>query len=467
MSKGVKRVVKNSFFQTFGSLGVTALNFLLSIGYAKLLGPEYYGSLVTSQAQVLVFTILVDLGLSHSLIGTLTTAEGQRSELSRQGFRTRDLLYRVLAVRLCGGLVGVGLIYCIALSHHPQGSPAFWQDLAFAPHLFGFIFQQTGISLAMYRHRQGFSVAAYLLGVAVSVVAALVLAWNGASVGWLLFAQATGGFLTGGMIFAYFFWAAFHKRKSGASRRQERTRGGGWGGAAWAALARDAWPYAITSGVFVLWQRLDQIAASHLLGMEAGGQYGLAVRLVGAPLLVATSICFAIFPDLQRVGLDAPERVKVLLAMVLKLIWRYGILIGAAMLLVLAAVIVPLVPKFLPAIKLLPFFVPGIWAFWMQSFLINGLFGLRQYKLVVLAHLYSIATYAILLPALTLTLGLHGVVWSFNVFCFSMVFFTFRAAKRCGLLPNTFLPWHAYTAGERSLLEKAVAARGLRGNKGA
>ncbi|RZA07921.1 MAG: hypothetical protein EOP11_06370 [Proteobacteria bacterium] len=465
MSKAVKRVVKNSFLQTFGSLGVTALNFLLSIGYAKFLGPEYYGALVTAQAQVLVWTILVDLGLSHSLIGTLTSAESQRDEISRQGFRTRDLLFRVLFIRLGGALVGAAIIFLMAKSRSPIGSARFWQDIAFTPFLFGFVLQQTAISLAMYRHRQAFSVMAYVFGVGLSVVAALFLAAKGASVGWMLFAQASGGFITGAMIFGYFFALNLIRRLGGNSRRVERTRGGAWGREAWRALARDAWPYAITSAAFVLWQRLDQLAASHLISIEAGGQYGLAVRLVGAPLLVASSVCFALFPDLQRIGLGAPERVKVMLGMVLKLIWRYGILMAAFILLLLSAIIVPLVPKFLPAIKLLPFFVPGIWAFWMQSFFISALFGLREYRRVVLAHLYSIAAYAALLPILTLSFGLLGVVWSFNVFCFAMVFFTARAAKAGGILPAKFLPWHPYTEAERKLISTAFS--GHRGKVGA
>jgi len=461
MSKAVKRVVKNSFLQTGGSLGVTALNFLLSIGYAKFLGPENYGALVTAQAQVMVFTILVDLGLSHSLIGTLTTAETQRTEINRQGFRTRDLLFRVLSLRLLGACLGALVVVLLALGRSEAGSDRFWQDIAFTPFLFGFVFQQTAMSLAMYRHQQGLSVAAFVFGVGVSVGAALYLAAHGFAVSWLLLAQASGGFLTGGLLFGFFFLKALGRKLRGETRRSKKSRGS-WGRVAWRALARDAWPYAITSGAFVLWQRLDQLAASHFLGFEAGGQYGLAVRLVGTPLLVATSVCYAVFPDLQRIGLDAPERVKVILSMVLKVIWRYGIVLAALSLGLLAAIIVPFVEKFHPAMKLLPFFVPGIWAFWMQSFLISALFGLRQYRLVVRAHLFAIASYAVLLPLLTVSFGLLGVVWSFNVFCFAIVFFNFRAAKRCGLLPPQFLPWHAYTTPERNLLSRAFSRAGAK-----
>ena len=85
MSKSVKRVLKNSFFHTFGAFGITGLNFLLNLVYARTLGPELYGSLLTSHAQVVMWTILVELGLSFSLIDTLTSAASERSELARQG----------------------------------------------------------------------------------------------------------------------------------------------------------------------------------------------------------------------------------------------------------------------------------------------------------------------------------------------------------------------------------------------
>lgn len=450
--------MKNSFFQTFGAFGITGFNFLLSVGYARFLGPTGYGSLVTSQAQVLIFTLLVDLGLSHSLIGTLTTAEGEKGELSRQGFRARDLLYRVLSLRLLGAILGTFAIMLMTLRENEFGSPQFWQDLAFTPHLFGFTLQQTAISLAMFRHRQGLSVSAYLGGVVLSVIASLGLAWWGAPVSWLLFSQAMGGFVTGGILFGYFGFLSFRKKLRGQTRRQEKNRGN-WGKEAWRALAKDAWPYAITAAVFVLWQRLDQLVVSHWIGLEAGGQYALAVRLVGAPVLIASSICFAIFPDLQRVGLDAPERVKIMMGLLLKLIWRYGMIAGAFFLFCLAAVVVPIVPKFLPAVKLLPYFLPGVWAFWMQSFVVNAMFGLREYKAVVKVYLSSFLVFAAALPLLAKLLGLSGVVMSYDIFCFAMLFFVFRAAKACGLLPQSYYPWHSYLASEKNLLKRAFNRR--------
>jgi O-antigen/teichoic acid export membrane protein len=451
MPKSVKRIVKNSFFQTFGSLCITGCNFLLMLGYAHFLGPENLGSLVTSQAQVLIWTMLVELGLSHSLIGALTSAEGGRTELSRQGFRARDLLFRVLLLRLGGAFLGTGFLFFMASAHAAGDEHQFWQDMAFTPHLFALAFQQTAVSFALYRNRQGLAVAAQVAAVLITVVLSLWLAWKGAPITWLLLAQCWGGFLSGGFLFGYFFLLSARKKKRGNSRRFERSRTGPWGKEAWIALARDAWPYAIITGVIVLWQRLDQLAASHMLGFEQGGQYALAVRMVAVPILLAQAVSLALFPDLQRVGRDSPARMQPVLGAATKAIWRYGVVLIALILILLALVVQPLVPKFRSAIDLLLYFVPGVWAFWMQSFLYNALLGVRRYRLVVEAHLFSLAVYIPSLLFLTWAFALQGVVWSFNLFCIAMAWSGFRAARKAGLLKPGFSLFGPFSAEERAL----------------
>lgn len=457
MSKSVKRVVKNSFFQTFGAFGLSGLNFILIMGYGRILGPELFGSLATSQNQVIIWSMLVDLGLSHSLIGALTSAESGRTDLSRQGFRARDLVFRVLLLRLLGASAGALGVYLLARAHNPGGGELFWQSLAYLPYLFALALQQTAVGFAIYRGRQGMAVLAQIAGFFVSVALTLWLATRGTALGWLLLSQSWGGLLGGALILGIFYLDSRKRLREGNTRRLDRTHGGPWGKEAWGALLKEAWPYAITYAVFVVWQRLDQLAVSHFLGHEQGGQYAMAVRLVAIPLLVATSISLALFPDLQRIGRDAPDRVRVLLGFASKIIWRYGILVAALMLVAIALLVMPLQPQFKPAFKLLPYFVPGVWAFWMQSFLMNALFGVRKYRLVVELHLLSLVVYVTSIYFLTRWFGLHGVVWSFNIFCLSMSFLGFRAARKAGLLHRQYSLFGAFSAEEQALWQQGVA----------
>jgi O-antigen/teichoic acid export membrane protein len=459
MSKSVKRVVKNSFFQTAGAFANSVINFAVTLGYARFLGPETYGSLVTSQAQVLVWLSLVDLGLSNSLISALTSAEGGRTDYTRQGFRARDLLFRVLYVRLLGAVVGAAATFFVAWFRFADDGAQFWQEVAFTPHLFAMALQGTALAYAAYMHKQGLSVLAMLAGMVCTAALSLTLAWHGAAVPWLLLSQSWGGFLSATILFGYFYVQYRARRRAGATRRLQRMkfrpRGSAWGRRAWNALARDAWPYALAYGVMVLWQRLDQLSASNLLGLAAGGQYALAVRLVSVPILVATSISVAIFPDLQRVGRDAPHRVRLILGALCKAVYRYGIPIAALMVLGIAVLIVPLVPKFRPAVWLLPHFLPGVWAFWLQSFITNSLFGLRAYRETTRVHLCSLVIYVACVLTLPRFIGLPGVVWSYNLFCLSMCWFGFGAARRAGLFEPGFLVYGAYSADERALLERS------------
>ncbi|MGZ3661828.1 MAG: lipopolysaccharide biosynthesis protein [Bdellovibrionota bacterium] len=459
MSKSVKRVVKNSFFQTAGAFANSVINFVLALGYARFLGPENYGSLVTSQAQVLVWLSLVDLGLSNSLISALTSAEGGRTDISRQGFRARDLLFRVLFLRMVGAVLGTMAAFTVAWLRFGDTPAQFWQEVAFTPYLFALGLQATAIAYSAYMHKQGLSVLAVLAGMVLTTSLTLTLAWHGVGVEWLLLSQSWGGLLSALIIFGYFFVQYWARRKAGATRRLQRMkfrpRGSEWGSKAWFALFRDAWPYAIAYGVMVLWQRLDQLAASNILGLAAGGQYALAVRLASVPVLVATSISVAIFPDLQRVGRDAPHRVRLILGSLCKAVYRYGIPVVALMVAGIGLVIVPLVPKFRPALWLLPHFLPGIWAFWLQSFITNSLFGLRAYKESVKVHIFSLIVYVACVFSLPRIFGLPGVVWAFNLFCLSMCFFGFRAARRVGLFEKGFLVYGAYTAEESQLLDRS------------
>jgi O-antigen/teichoic acid export membrane protein len=438
MSKSVKRVVKNSFFHTVGSLGISGLNFLLILGYGRILGPEGFGSLATSQNAVILWSMFVDLGLTHAMIGALTAAEGEKSEWSRQGFRSRDLLFRVLFLRLAGAFLGTAILSFLLWVRYQSTGEFSWQNLAFTPYLFALAFQQTAVGVAMFRGRQGLAILSQCLGIFLTVAFSLILAFKGFGISWLLLSQSCGGFLAAAIIFAALSWRSKEKVRDGSTRRLERKKEGPWGKEAWTALFRDTWPYAITFSVFVLWQRLDQLAVSHFLGMEQGGQYAMAVRLIAIPLLLATSISFALFPDLQRVGRDAPEKVSNLLGLLAKLLWRYGILLAAAMVLAVAFFVAPLVPKFSPAMKYLPYFIPGVWAFWLQSFLVNALFGVRKYKAVVKVHLLSIGIFIFVLLTCTPLLGIYGVIFSFDVFCLSMALFGLRMAKRENILPKEF-----------------------------
>ena len=474
MPKSVKNTLRNSFFQTFGAFTITGLNFILILIYAHLLGPEGLGDLSTSQAQVLIWVTLVDLGLSSALISALTLAEGETltegesSELARQGFRTQDLINRVLFIRLVGASVGSIFIYIFSWQHATDvdgvfNEEIFWQAMAYVPYLFSVALMLTADAYCKFRGRQGLGVVSVLIGVLATVLLPAYLAFQGYGITYLLLAQSWGGILSAFIIWVTFFLTptrplSENLAESATNCRESRrisrklSFSSSWGITAWHALTKDAWPYAITFGAVVLWQRLDLITASHLLGFAEAGLYVLAVRLSAVPILMATSVGHAIFPDLQSVGRDAPAKVVIYIGAFTKFLFRYGVLIGAGILLFLSGLIYPFFPKYKVALELLPWFLPGIWAYWLHSFIVGGLFSLRRYRDVVLSYITAACVYLLVLIPLTKLFGLVGVALASNTFPIVLFICVYQVAKRYEILPKDFRISGSYTYQEARMV---------------
>ncbi len=358
MSAEIGKALKNSVWQSMGGLSVTGLNFLQTLVYAHVLGPAGFGSLVTSQAQVLIWVLLVDLGLTAGLISALTQTQGNK------GAHSRSLVKAALLVRMLGALAGGAVVAWIAYSEFSTGKIAeaqLWQDLAFIPYLFAFACQQTAVSYATFRGRQGLANAAAFLGTAAAVSLSIFLVMNGFSLATLLLSQSVWGLFISLMIYLAI----------GRGKKETTLAQGGLREAS-RCLLLNSWPYAAVFAAMTVWGRADQIAATRLLGTEEGGQYGLASRLVAIPVLVAASVAFATFPDMQRIGRDAPAKLPLYVGTVLKVLFRYGLPAAFLFLAGVALVVMPLVPKYHSALWLLPWFAPGVWAYWMHSFAINA-----------------------------------------------------------------------------------------------
>ena len=452
MPKSTKKVFRNSILQTGNAFLTTGLNFLLTFIYTRMLDPSEFGALVTSQAQVLVWILLVDLGLFNGLISALTVAEGDKKE--RQDFRAWDIVKRVLMIRLSGATVGALFVISVSWLRYSRTGQLeqFYRDIAFVPHLFAFAVQYTFTAYAIYRERQGLTVMANLSGMVATVALTVFFTFKGAPIYILLLSQSWGGYLAASIMFFSFWKRPIVSTTRRETRSQEKT----WAKRAWIALIRDAWPYALVFAVMVLWQRLDQIAASHFLGFSSGGQYALAIRLVGIPVLLIGSFYVALFPDLQRVGRDAPEKIVVYVGSITKFLFRYGLLISFGCLLGIRVFFLPFFPKFAEAKHLLFWFVPGIWAYWIYNFINGALFSLRHFKDAVIVHFCALGIYIVALLILPKANGLKGVAMAYDTFCICLFMFSFYALKRARALPKGIDFWRAYSSEEQAFLHGVV-----------
>lgn len=438
MSAVIGKALKNSAWQSLGGLSVTALNFLQTLVYAQVLGPAGFGSLITSQAQVLIWVMLVDLGLTAGLISALTEAETRRDS------SPRALLKAAMAIRVLGALAGAAAVAWIARQEFSAGRIGeiqLWQDLAYIPYLFAFACQQTAVSYATFRGRQGLANAASFLGTAMAVSVSVFLVLRGTPLYTLLLAQSVWGFLIALLIFVPIAGDESRQAAGGDKKLSAALR----------SLFLNSWPYAVVFAAVTVWARADQIVTTRLLGTEEGGQYGLATRLVAIPVLVAASVAFATFPDMQRIGRDAPEKVSLYAGTVLKVLFRFGLPAAFLFLAGVALVVTPLVPKYHAALWLLPWFAPGVWAYWMHSFAINAYWGLRRFREIVAVHLLALLAYALALVPLVQWQGNRGAVLAYCLFGFCLLAGAVISMRRCGALDPGFRLYGRFTQAEREL----------------
>lgn len=436
MSSALGRAFRNSSLLTGNAVFSTALNFFTIVAFTAILTRENFGAYVSSQAKVGLWLVLVDLGLYSGLISTLTFLKAKGDEAL-----ARRVLLGAMIFRLGGAIAGMALIAWLSAIDNGSGTPEFWRDLAFSPYLAGYAIQQTLNPYLAFRDAQGKCVTAHIVGLVISAFLAVASAILSGSVGLILFVLSLSPWISS--IILFFSLPAYGLYQQGPNRKESP----------WRVLFENSWPYAILFACTTIWQRLDQVMAAELFGLEGAAEYGLAARLVGIPILMTSSISLALFPEFQRMGLDGPEKMNSYLALVLKFLFRYGIFLAAFSMAGIFFAIAFIFPKYQSAFTLVLWFTPGIWAFWMFNFANNGLLGLRLHRLAVFSHLISLGVYLLALFTLPRLIGMPGLALAYDLFCLSLFVVTY-VGLRAQIGWKNFRIWQAMTAEENDLLKQ-------------
>ena len=191
--------------------------------------------------------------------------------------------------------------------------------------------------------------------------------------------------------------------------------------------------------------------AAAKFGLMLGGEYVLAARLVGIPILMLAAVSGALFPDFQRTGVDAPEKLRRYVTVMLKFLLRFGLPISLFILGGVAIILAALFPKYQASLHLLPWFVPGIWAYGLFNFANNGLLGARSFRRAVASHLGGLAAYLAALYALPALCGLKGVALAYDSFCLALFLCTYWSLKRVPGWESTSLT-RGFSPEERAVL---------------
>lgn len=432
MSKKILVATKNSLFVAISSFGSAGLNFLMMLVFARYLEPDQFGSFIQSQSGVLVWLFLCDLGLSNGLTAVLTFNDSTRAMVL-------PVFYRVLGVRIFGSIVALGFVSLFSSLSDPEH---YWQHLAFTPYLFGNAFLSSFAAYLYYSGRQLVASNCNLMGTLIAFLINIYFVTHGYSLTTILFTQSLSALFAALLMR---FSIRFPDPSNAIENREINI---------WKLLVQDSWPHAIIFASVTLWSRIDQLAVAHWLGLSEAGLYGLTVRFISIPLLAVSAFTVVLFPELQRLGRDAPEKICLYTAFAVKLSFRWGLPLAILFLYLLSLVVIPLAPKYAPALKLLYWFAPGVWAYWNYNFTCNALLGFRRYKEVSIAYLLALTTFVALIYPMTTYFGILGTIWDFNFFCLSL----FAISYALLLKGETSMgyPWSKFGIEENVLFNKLL-----------
>ncbi len=250
---------------------------------ARYLGPGQYGEINYVISLVSLFSVLATLGFDTILI----------RELIRHEHRQEVLLGTAFILRLAAAILVFAGLYVAVKSTPTETVTAQLIAVISAGmilEIFGLIdfFFQSKVMSRYVVWSQVFSL------VVISVFRILLVVYKAPLV-WFAWVQLVDLFLiAAGLVFFYqrAGFRIFRWRFEMATARE---------------LLRDAWPMIFSSLAITVYLRIDQVMIKWMMGDEATGYYGVAVRLSETWNFIAVVVCASLFPAIVRAKQDNEE----------------------------------------------------------------------------------------------------------------------------------------------------------------
>lgn len=275
-------VARNSAFVMGTQVLMKALSFLFSIYVVRRLGDEYFGRYSGVMAFVAIFAIFSDLGMAPYML----------REIARDRKNVYWLLPNVVALRMMlSGLVVVAATATAFLLGKEQDMVL--GILIGSCGLFLYAAQGPLDSVLMAWERLDYTSIAALLNQVVFLGLGTLFLLSGAGFIGLLMASLVG-VATMGLLEA---WVLFREIKFGDLTFSPRQ---------WRKLVRAALPFGVSGLSFSLQGRFDSVLMSIMLTNAAVGWYNVPLQLISMLMLLAQSVCSAMFPSLTRAHSQDP-----------------------------------------------------------------------------------------------------------------------------------------------------------------
>lgn len=369
---------------------------------ARYLGPSQYGLLNYAISVVAIMSVVSTMGLESILIRELVKNEKQRDVLMGSAF----------AIRLCGTVIVLLLLAAVneATSHDRLTKTLIYVVAS------GTIFEMFGLIDYFFQARvlSKFVVWSQMTALICISIFRIVLIVNEADLVWFAWSSVLDFFVIGVGLIIFYHKAGFRMMWWKVDRAIVK------------ALLRQSWPMIFSALAVTIYLRIDQIMIKWMLGDEANGHYGVAVRLAELWNFIPVAICGSVFPAIINARTVSHELYIKRLQRLYDLMIVLSVSIAAVMTLLSGWVIVLLFGEdYSPATSILNWYIwSGIFVFLGVA---NGKWviseNLQVFRMVTL--IASCVINIVLNYVLIKTIGINGaaistlVAYAFaGYFCF-------------------------------------------------
>lgn len=239
---------------------------------ARYLGPGQFGLLNYVISLVSLFSIVATLGLDTLVV----------RELVRDDSRRANILGVSLSMRLIACLaVLLVLTLFLRLTHaDPVTQLLVYVILA------GNFFETFGVIDFFFQAKvwSKYSVISQIISVTIVSALRIVLIQQHAPLLWFAMTYSIDLAIAAAGMVGFYFW----KTKDFVRLRFDRKLAAG--------LLRDSWPLIFSSLAVTIYMKIGQLMINWMMGNEASGNYGVAVRLCEAWNFIPIAICASLFP---------------------------------------------------------------------------------------------------------------------------------------------------------------------------
>lgn len=294
--------IRRYFFNTgwmFAEKGLRLVAGLFIGAYvARYLGPSQYGLYNYVVSLVFLFSMISLLGLDSVLVRELVKCEAKRDELMGTAFVLKCISAAVVFLVL--------VLFTETTENDPLTRSLIYIIAA------GMFCETMGVIDFFFQAKiwSKYTVWSQMAALASVSVFRIVLVIKHAPLKWFVLTNTLDLFILGIGLIYFYHKKSYNIRAWRVNWKLSRE------------LLRLSWPFMFSSLAISVYMRIDQIMIKWMLGDEANGNYGVAVRLGELWNFIPMAICSSVFPAILNAKMISEE------LYLKRLQWLYDLMVG-------------------------------------------------------------------------------------------------------------------------------------------